>query len=378
MKDTVRITVMGDICPSWGYSDLFKTGDPSVIFGDILDCIGDTDYLVANLESPVTLNDNKLSKNSVCLKANPAELSVIKKAGIDAMAIANNHILDYGVSGLEDTVRYLQENNIEFYGAGDIEEAVKPLIKEIKGMKIAFLAFAEREFNCPIDYQKGANLWDDLSSIDLIRHVRKQCDFLIVQYHGGIEHYRYPSPCLRKKCRAMAEAGANFITCQHSHCIGTHENWHGAEILYGQGNSIFGYEKGDNLWNNGLIAQIDITDGFRTKYIPITATVKGERLLNQSEADELIADFEKESDKIFSDEFIKTQWDQFCDTQRDAYLPMLFCYGRINNKINRVTRGFLIEIFTRYKNRRNTMNLIRCDAHREVIQTILEKDIYHE
>lgn len=378
MKDTVRITVMGDICPSWGYSAFFETGDPSVVFGDVLNSISDTDYLVANLESPVTLNDNKLSKNSVCLKSSPAALTVIKMAGIDALALANNHILDYGVSGMEDTVRYLQENHIDFFGAGDLEEASKPLIKEIKGKKIAFIAFAEREFNCAVDYQKGANLWDDLSSIGLIRHVRTQCDFLVVQYHGGIEHYRYPSPYLRKKCRAMAEAGADFITCQHSHCIGTHENWNGAEILYGQGNSIFGFEKNDNLWNNGLIAQIDITDGFQVTYLPITATEKGERLLNQSEANALLADFEKESDKILSDEFTMIRWEQFCEAQRDSYLPMLFCHGRISNKLNQLTRGGLVNIFTHYKNRRNTMNLIRCDAHREVVQTILEKDIYHE
>lgn len=95
-----------------------------------------------------------------------------------------------------------------------------------------------------------------------------------------------------KRCRAMAEAGADFIVCQHSHVVGTREGWHGSEILYGQGNSIFGYW-GEPTWDRGLICIIDLIgneDGVQSnvRYFPIVATLEGEVLATDDEAYEVL------------------------------------------------------------------------------------------
>lgn len=372
MVDT-SIIVMGDICPHDGFPNQFLTGESANVFHDLLSFLSDADYVVANLEDPATARTEKLKKNSVCLKARPDDISLLKSAGIDAVALANNHILDYQVAGLEDTLSCLQQNGIANYGAGTVEEAAEPLIVNIQGKKIGFLAFAEREFNCAIDYGKGANLWDDLDGPAVIRKAKEQCDFLVVQYHGGIEHYIYPSPYLQRKCRAMAEAGADFVACQHSHCIGTHEFWAGGEILYGQGNTIFGYVPGKTAWNQGLVAKIAIGDSVSIQYIPIEAKSDGEYLMQPDDAAALLKTFEVNSKQLSNTEYIQNSWNAFCQKQKDMYLPMLFSWGRIANKMNRMTKGGLVRFLTTESERRTSMNLLRCDAHREVLQTVLKE-----
>ncbi len=371
----IRIVVLGDICPAWGFPEQFATGEAENVFHDIMPLLQSADIAVANMEAPVTDTNQKLRKNSVNLKAKPTDIAVLKSSGIDGLALANNHILDYGTQGLSDTINSIEQNDMFYYGLSDANNRNSVHISDINGYRIGFLAFAEQEFNCAVDYGCGAALWDDLDSPLIIREAKSKCDYLIVQYHGGIEHYVYPSPYLQKKCRAMADAGADFITCQHSHCIGTHEKWHDSEILYGQGNCIFGFGKTKG-WNEGLIAEITIDAETRVDYIPIKAHSDGEYLATEDGAAEILRAFEENSNNIVDPLFIKTKWDDFCKNHSSEYLPMAFARGRVFSKVNRVTKGKLIKIFTNISSRRNAMNLIRCDAHREVLQTVLENNYY--
>jgi len=373
----IRIVVLGDICPAWGFSEQFATGNAEDVFHDILPLLQSADIAVANMEAPATDTNQKLRKNSVNLKAKPTDIAVLKSSGIDGVALANNHILDYGTQGLEDTVSSLDKNGVFYFGLSGAENYSALHISDINGYKIGFLAFAEREFNCAIDYGTGAVLWDDLESPGIIRSAKSICDYLIIQYHGGIEHYVYPSPYLQKKCRAMADAGADFVTCQHSHIIGSHEKWNGSEILYGQGNAIFGANNNVKGWNEGLIAKITFGEEIKIEYIPIKAHEDGEYLATDEEAEEILGNLEENSKNITDPDFIQTRWNEFCKIHSYEYLPMAFARGRVFNKINRVTKGRLIYIFTNRVSRRNAMNLIRCDAHKEVLQTILENDYYY-
>lgn len=371
-KKEITISILGDICPSFAFKEVKNISDIS-LFNDITDVLKKSDYVVANLESPLTNYETKLDKNSINIKSDPIFAKLFKESGINAVSLANNHILDYEQIGLKDTIENLKQNDIQHYGIGKKEEAYKPLIVEIKNKKIGFMAFAEREFNTNLDYEVGADVWDDLDSIKAISLSKKNCDYLIIQYHGGIEHYKYPSPILQKKCRAMADAGADFITCQHSHCIGTREEWNGSEILYGQGNSIFGFEKNNRMWNEGLIVQITIDNDIEIEYIPIEAIEKGEFLSNNKN---VLLDFYNESKKIIDKEFVDKEWKKFANTLKNSYLPMLFGKGRITNKLNRISDGLIINLFTQRNSKRNAMNLVRCDAHKEVVQSILESEIY--
>ena len=370
-----EIVILGDICPRWGNAQQFDTQEPQAVFHNILPVLEQADFVVANMEAPITESAVSLKKTSMNLKAKPQDLVLLKKAGIQALSLANNHILDFCTEGLRDTFANLQKENISYFGAGSVKEAAKPLFVEIKGKKIGFLSFAEQEFNCAVDYEIGANLWNDIDSLVQIREAKANCDYLIVMYHGGIEEYIYPSAILQQKCRAMATMGADLITCQHSHCIGTSEEYAGAQILYGQGNSVFGFNRGNEQWNTGLLLRIDLSSTTpKVEYLPIVEKEDGKYLMEQEEAQKLLQTVEQESQKILDNSFITARWKDFCLAQKDMYLPLLLGWGRIANKLNRTSKGKLVSVFLKQAQRRAVMNLVRCVSHREVVQTILEEE----
>ena len=256
----MKIAILGDICPSWGYRELFDRYAAEQIIGDVASELRSADLTVANLEAPATDRLVKSTKSGVCLRCKPDDVAIIKELGIRVLSLANNHILDYGEEGLLDTLRITEKAGIPVFGAGKTaQDAAKPFFAQIADRTIGFLSFAEEEFNIAYQNAPGANLFDPYCSLEQIRGAKAQCDYLVVLYHGGIEHYEYPSPFLQKKCRAMVRAGADLVLCQHSHCIGTEERYKGATILYGQGNAIFGRGKTED-WNTGLLVTVDITE----------------------------------------------------------------------------------------------------------------------
>ena len=376
-----EIIIMGDICLDSSYTNWRCFNKTEMIFHDILPLMKNADYVIANLEAPATFNNQKLNKNSINLKSDPNILRLMTDCGIRAFSLANNHILDYGMEGLEDTIRHLKNCGIDYYGIAEKDNRSRPLFIKEKGIVIGIMAFAEQEFNCAVDYGQGACKWDDIDSILAIREAKDECDYLIIQYHGGIENYVYPSPMLQKKCRAMVEAGANFVTCQHSHIIGSKEEWKNASILYGQGNTIFGFSKSDDNWNCGLVCGITIKKEKghivdNITYIPIIATNQGEYLAKGDKKNSILNQFKSNSSRLNDLDFIREQWTSFCRKQSDVYLPMLFGWKLNMIRANRLAKGILVNMLVSKNQKKNIMNLLRCDAHREVIETILEDEHY--
>jgi len=176
----------------------------------------------------------------------------------------------------------------------------------------------------------------------------------------------------------MVECGADFVTCQHSHIIGTREAYQSGEILYGQGNSIFGYREGKPSWNRGLIASLKLKKSETgivesdISYIPISAHANGGvEVLPQKEQEAVLDELQTRSSKLNDQVFLNNQWRTFCSKQANLVLPQLLGYNRWLIHLNRLTKGLLIKLFFNQKKAMVTHNLIRCEAHNEVIQTVL-------
>lgn len=89
--------------------------------------------------------------------------------------------------------------------------------------------------------------------------MKTNCDYVIVLYHGGIEHFEYPTPLIRTRFHRMADSGADVILAQHTHCIAEEEIYNDSYLLYGQGNFCLNYLPQPNQWNiNGLVVNIEI------------------------------------------------------------------------------------------------------------------------
>ena len=381
IKGTITLSIMGDICPDWGFPDSFALGKPEKVFGDVLPLIREADYAIANLECPASNVGVPIKKTGPNLRCRKSDIAVLKRAGLDAVSLANNHIYDYGETAFRDTMDVLIDNELAFFGAGETrEEAKRPLIVEVKGWRVAALSFAEEEFNCVTDNHGGARLFDPYESLDAIRELRKDVDYLIVLYHGGIEEYKLPSPLLQKKCRAMAQAGADIVLCQHSHCIGTAEDFSNSVILYGQGNAIFGRHEGDTAWNQGMLVTIELSDGGapQVSFRVFEAGTDGIALLSDASQEIRLTKLRNDSSCIDDAAYIKKQWDEFCESKKALYLPMLFVRGRVFNKLNRMIGNALIRAIAGTGKQRIAMNLIRCDSHREVCQTVMENEVFSE
>lgn len=103
----------------------------------------------------------------------------------------------------------------------------KPLIYVKNGVKAGVYACAEHELSIIFEKTPTTSPFIPLCRLDHIADLKQKFDYVIVLYHGGKEHYRYPSPNLQKACRKMVDKGADLVVCQHNHCIGCKEKHKG-------------------------------------------------------------------------------------------------------------------------------------------------------
>ena len=178
--------------------------------------------------------------------------------------MGNNHFFDFGKVGANDTLEALQSEGLLSVGYGrNTEDAARPLVIEKDGERICLIAVCEHEYSYALEGRVGCNGFDPFETPLAIREAKKNCDRVVVLYHGGKELCQYPSPRLRAACRAMAKSGADLILCQHSHCIGCYESFEGAHILYGQGNFNFSYPEYNarrECWKSALLVMLTVTD----------------------------------------------------------------------------------------------------------------------
>lgn len=266
----MQLLVAGDLVPTQSNIDLFNKDDTKSLLGEELYSLWDSvDIRIFNLEVPLTDKEEPILKCGPNLIAPTSTINGIKALNPSLIALANNHILDQGEQGLNSTRDILNRNNIPFVGVGDdLSQANKPYIIQQGGLKIGVYNCAEHEFTIATETTSGANPFDPLESLDHIHNLKDKCDYVIVLYHGGKEHYRYPSPYLQKVCRKIAEKGADLVICQHSHCIGCYEQYKNSKIIYGQGNFIFDLSD-SKYWQTSLLIKIEIKNGFNIEYVPI-------------------------------------------------------------------------------------------------------------
>jgi Bacterial capsule synthesis protein PGA_cap len=378
VKQDTQIVICGDLCVTPDTAVLFESGNAQGLFKGLMEPFHQADLLIGNLEFPLTDLGQGITKCGPVLKGKTRCINALTAAGFDVLGLANNHIRDCGDEGVLSTLVSCRQAGILTVGTGEnITVARKPLVVNVNGWTIGVKAFAEHEFNAAAENRAGANLFDPYESLDEIRALRKECDYLILLYHGGIEHYAYPSPILQKKCRKMVECGADLVLCQHSHCIGTAETHQRGTIVYGQGNSVFGYRPNSPDWNEGLIVKVSLSGISQpqatVEYLPIVADIAGIDLAPSDESGSILETFFERSKRIRDPEFINSSWRSFCKARQSHYLPQLLGLGRVLTFANRKLENGIVHLFYSRKRLRVIMNLIRCEAHHEIVQTVLQK-----
>lgn len=313
----MRITVGGDISVKEDCEKLFAECKGQELFNDVIDVFKASDRVLVNLECAVTDKETPIKKLGPNLKAPLNTVKTLKEVGVTDCGLSNNHIFDFGKAGIEDTKEQLERFGINYTGFGkNKQDSRKNMIMTDGKIKVAIIAVCEHEYSYALENRMGARAYDPYDTNDDIAEAKKSADYVIVTYHGGKEECRYPSPRLMKACRSMIKHGADVVLCQHSHCIGCYEKFMEGHILYGQGNFHFickeyeGKEDGGYMWNTGLLAQIDIDDGLKIKFIPCIADGAGIRLANKEEMDKMLYELDSRSEALKDGTWYE-RWRQF-------------------------------------------------------------------
>lgn len=202
-----------------------------------------TDVFLCNLEAPF-LSDHNRFKRRALLQTEPDLLNSLKIADSNILILANNHICDYGDSGLLKTIEGCCQEGFLVVGAGkNLVEARKPIIIQKKNRTIAIMAYSETAtYVGALAAKKNkpgvAPLEIDIICKD-ITNIKNKVDDIWVFLHWGKEYVRYPMPMQKQIARVLIANGATMIIGHHPHVLVGHEKKNNCYIYYSLGNFIF-------------------------------------------------------------------------------------------------------------------------------------------
>lgn len=371
----MKILIGADLVPTQSNFTFFAENKmESIVSGDLLKILRLADYRIFNLEVPLTDANTPIKKCGPNLSAPTNTIAGMKALGVDLFTLANNHILDQGEQGLASTIQVLKDQHIRFSGVGkNLQEASRPIIIENENEKIGIYCCAEHEFSIATKNSAGANPFDPFESFDHVQALKEKVDYVIVLYHGGKEHYRYPSIRLQRTCRKLVEKGADLVVCQHSHCVGCQEIYQQGTIVYGQGNFLFDFIDNE-YWKTSLLIQVDTSKKNKIEFIPLQKEGNGAKLAAN---EQILLDFFKRTEEIKEDGMIEKKYEAFAKEMRSYYLTTFHGHRSFVKKaLNRITKGKYYEhIAKKYKEEDllAIKNYIECEAHQELLLAGLKK-----
>jgi len=229
IKKPITILVFGDMMLDRSVRQKINENGAEYPFEPIKDLLFGNDIVVANAEGPFT------SLNSITLGVKDAPLtftfdqsllSVLKNLGFTLLGQANNHTLNFGISGFNQSTTSITNSGLNYFGDPQ-NKNINLYSKEINGEKIAFIAFNE------FSYQGLENI------TAAIKEAKNNFSYLIVYPHWGEEYNPSFTPSQQKMAHAFIDAGANVVIGTHPHVIEPIEIYNNKPIFYSIGNFIF-------------------------------------------------------------------------------------------------------------------------------------------
>ena len=373
-RNPVKILIAGDFCPHYRIESLALSKQFVNIFNDFLDVLKGNDLNIVDLECPLTMADSKRKKIGPHQRAHPDCINILRYGDVGLVALANNHIMDYGYSGVSDTLRLCSTHFIDTVGAGrTVQEAAKPFLRVFKEKKIAVFNFADDEFIKAQDRSFVCNKLDPVQAFNSIREYRSIADFVIAIVHAGNEFYSLPSPRTQDLYRFLIDAGADTVLAHHTHIFSGYELYNKKPIFYGLGNFIYDTPgKCDSWWNYGFAVRLLFSDKIGFELIPFKQNNKSPGVF-RLKTDE-VTNFEKELNRlngIIADrEKLQQEFDSYCGNVSENYYSYLEPhFGRFITALR--ARNLFPKLVSKRK-RLLLLNLFRCESHREVVVRLLE------
>jgi len=287
----------GGVIPTVGVEGIFEPTRP--FLGDA------ADFTVANLECPLTTHGEHHPTKSIYFKGLPDYVDGLTYAGIDIVTLANNHILDYMLEGMQETQSVLEENNILYMGAGaNSYEAYLPVFYSKSGVNFAFLAASDRhgQYNNEQPYLNAGYNKPGFANLEpwyikkQIENVRNVSDLVIMEWHTGREYTigpydncdtcqnliteeyddenyfpmaTAPNPKDRETTQFAIDNGADLVICHHPHRMQGVELYNGKLIAHSMGNFVFDQEYPETYASFILNSKVNETGFYEFTLTPV-------------------------------------------------------------------------------------------------------------
>lgn len=255
-------------------------------FAGVREVLEGADIALVNLECPFTERGVKLPKN-FNFRARRELVEILKRGSVDVVSLANNHTMDWGPDGLDDTRLTLEDAGIAHFGAGDdLGVARQPAILERGGMKVGFLGWyfqagedmIEPEAMYARDDRAGvAGAYKSLRAIrrqvrDDVARWKPEVDALIPYFHWGHEGSYEIRDYQVELAHLCVDMGCRAVLGAHPHRLQGVEVYRGAPIFYSLGNFVYGGIKDPSDWLT-MIARLRVTPGaVEAEAIPVRFT----------------------------------------------------------------------------------------------------------
>lgn len=204
------------------------------------------DITVVNLEGSLT-NSTDIQDKNWNHKGDPEYVQVMTSSSVEVASMGNNHRLDYGISGCEETIQVLDDAGIgwcydEHY-----------LIREVKGVKVGFVSVNEV-------YDKTAiEVWLE-EGYDYLRQAG--CTIVIALVHWGVNYVVEPTPYMLDLGHRLIDMGYDLVLGNHAHILQGMEMYKGRMIVYSLGNFCYGGNKNPEDKDSGIFQQtFTLVDG---------------------------------------------------------------------------------------------------------------------
>ena len=370
----MKISITGDLVINKAY-------DLSLISDELIAEFKSSDYSIVNLEAPVTESNIKILKTGGHLKANKESTKeILDSLNINLVTLANNHMFDYSEQGLNDTIKFCQENNIDTVGAGNnLEEASRIYYIKAELGTIAVFNIAENEWASAKQEEAGAKGMDLIDDLENIKKAKQKSDLLFVIVHGGHEYYNLPSPRMQKQYRFYVDQGADLVVSHHTHCISGMEIYKDKPIYYSLGNFLFTKASKHKDWYKGIVLEVEVKEDLSLKTKPVFIQqseenhelkfIKGEDLIRIQNR------FETYSKIISSKTELLAEWKSYVEDKTLRYSYNWLSLGNFKTKVLKGLYMKIGKILLSKKTAALYLNLMRCESHLDLSKDVLKNRI---
>lgn len=350
----MKLNFVGDIFIS-------ETDGPPFVDKRLKEFLTEGSVTISNLEAPITNHKIKAEKTGPNLKNSTKVIDFLKSINSNCVNLANNHILDYEVKGVEDTISLLKENQIDFIGTSVNSNGY---VLKTEQQIIRVISFCENEWVHSSNNNLKISNFEEVKTGLKIKNLKETSDILIVVFHGGIERYDLPTPGMQNLFRSFIEAGADAVINHHSHCVSGIEYYKSKPIFYSLGNFYFDSSIESEKWYRGMIVTLEIENKkISSSYNFIHQEAGRIDLVNETEKIKEEKRIERLNESILDEKNLRQHWENYLSKR----LETIVCYLLFgDNLIYRVLKKLgVLHLFVSKKRCNYLINLIRSDFHRE-------------